>query len=132
MAPRSGISRLCPACRKASPATADELARLGLPVDTAPPDLYQAVGCPACDFRGYRGRLAISEILAIDAELDEFIARRAHTAELRAAARRKGFHSLAEYGVRRVLDGSTSLRELARVVDLSTLAPVSAMAAERP
>ncbi|MBP7443071.1 MAG: Flp pilus assembly complex ATPase component TadA, partial [Thauera sp.] len=119
------VRRLCPACRKASPATADELARLGLPIDAAPPALYEAVGCPACDFRGYRGRLAITEILAIDAELDELIARRAPTAELRAAARRTGFHSLAEDGVRRVLDGSTSVRELARVVDLSPLAPAS-------
>jgi general secretion pathway protein E/type IV pilus assembly protein PilB len=85
--------------------------------------LHEAVGCPACDFRGYRGRLAITEILPFDAELDELVARRAHTAALRATARRKGFRSLAEDGVRRVLDGSTSLRELARVVDLSTLVP---------
>jgi len=122
------VRRLCPSCRAPGPATADELARLGLPAGATPPDLYQAVGCPACDFRGYRGRLAITEILPIDAELDELIARRAHTAELRAAAQRKGFRSLAEDGVRRVLDGSTSLRELARVIDLSPLSAPTRMA----
>jgi general secretion pathway protein E/type IV pilus assembly protein PilB len=117
------VRRLCPACCTATPASSEDCARLGLPADAPAPMLHEAIGCPACDFRGYRGRLAITEILPFDAELDELVARRAHTAALRATARRKGFRSLAEDGVRRVLDGSTSLRELARVVDLSTLVP---------
>ncbi len=116
------VRRLCPECRQERPATTTECSRLGLTADDEPPLLHDAAGCPACDFRGYRGRLVITEILPIDAELDDLVARRAHAAELRAAARRKGHRSLAEDGVRRVLDGSTSLRELARVVDLSTLA----------
>ncbi|HAF55306.1 MAG TPA: secretion system protein E [Thauera sp.] len=125
------LRRLCPSCRTPARASADDLARLGLPADTTPLELYQAVGCPACDFRGYRGRLAITEMLPIDPELDELVARRAHTAELRAAARRKGFRSLAEDGVRRVLDGSTSVRELARVVDLSALTAAASNPVER-
>ena len=119
------VRRLCPACYKAAPASRADCARLGLAADAPAPVVHEAVGCPACDFRGYRGRLAITEILPFDAELDELVARRAHTAALRATARRKGFRSLAEDGVRRVLDGSTSLRELARVVDLSTLLPAA-------
>ncbi len=116
------VRRLCPDCSRTRPATVTERNRLGLAADADPPTLHEAAGCPACDFRGYRGRLAITEILPIDAELDALVARRAHAAELRAAAGRKGHRSLAEDGVRRVLDGSTSLRELARVVDLSQLA----------
>ncbi|MHB1374019.1 MAG: GspE/PulE family protein [Thauera sp.] len=116
------VRRLCPDCSEARPATAAECSRLGLAADASPPLLHHPAGCPACDFRGYRGRLAITEILPIDTELDDLVARRAHAAELRAAARRKGHRSLAEDGVRRVLDGSTSLQELARVVDLSALA----------
>ena len=116
------VRRLCPACRVPAPASAEEIARLGLPAEAPPPVLHHSAGCPACDFRGYRGRLAITELLPFDATLDELVARRAPAAELRAAARGNGFRSLAEDGVRRVLDGSTSLRELARVVDLSALA----------
>ncbi|MCP2937815.1 hypothetical protein NK983_34480, partial [Salmonella enterica subsp. enterica serovar Typhimurium] len=52
-------------------------------------------------------------------DLDELVARRATARELRNAARAKGFRTLAEDGLRRVLDGSTSLEELARVVDLT-------------
>ncbi|WP_345793025.1 GspE/PulE family protein [Thauera sp. JM12B12] len=124
------VRRLCPDCSRTRPATITERNRLGLAADADPPTLHEAAGCPACDFRGYRGRLAITEILPIDAELDALVARRAHAAELRAAAGRKGHRSLAEDGVRRVLDGSTSLRELARVVDLSPLA--AAPGATRP
>jgi general secretion pathway protein E/type IV pilus assembly protein PilB len=65
------------------------------------------------------------EILPFDAALDELVARRASPGELRAAARARGHRSLAEDGLRRVLDGSTSLAELARVVDLSTLLPAA-------
>jgi general secretion pathway protein E/type IV pilus assembly protein PilB len=63
--------------------------------------------------------MAIIELLRIDAELDALIARRAHLDELRAAAVAKGFTTLAEDGVRRIVEGSTSLAEVSRVVDLT-------------
>jgi general secretion pathway protein E/type IV pilus assembly protein PilB len=59
------------------------------------------------------------ESLPCDSGLDELVARRASAGELRTAARTRGHRILAEDGLRRVLDGSTSLAELARVVDLS-------------
>ena len=105
---------LCPACRKQSAATADEAHLLGLPAD-APP-LFVPVGCAACDFSGYRGRRAIMELLHIDAALDEHID--SGLGNLRALLRARHHPSLADDGVRRVLDGTTSVAELARVVDL--------------
>jgi len=84
-----------------------------------PPMIYRAVGCDHCDFQGYRGRLAIMEILKVDAELDELIARGVTPREMIRHAVARGFRTLADDGVRRVLDGSTSLDELMRVVDLT-------------
>ena len=55
----------------------------------------------------------------MDRDLDERVARHATPNELLRAARDKGFRTLAEDGIRRVLDGTTSLAELARVVDLT-------------
>ena len=81
--------------------------------------LYRAVGCPRCDFQGYRGRTAIMELVRMDGDMDELLARRASQREIRNAARAKGFRALAEDGARRVLDGITSLDELTRVVDLT-------------
>jgi len=59
------------------------------------------------------------EILMMDADMDELVARRATAKELRAEAVSKGFRSLAEEGISRVLEGSTSLAEVARSVDLT-------------
>lgn len=81
--------------------------------------LYRSAGCAACDFQGYRGRFAVMEILPFDDDIDELVARRASAREIRVLATSRGFRSLAEDGRRRVLDGSTSLAELARVVDLA-------------
>jgi general secretion pathway protein E/type IV pilus assembly protein PilB len=55
----------------------------------------------------------------MNADLDERVARRGTAREIRQAAARTGFAPLADDGLRRVLDGSTSLEELARVVDLT-------------
>jgi len=72
-----------------------------------------------CDFQGYRGRIAIMELLRIDAGIDELIARRATTHDIRTRALLQGFTTLADDGMQRVLNGTTSLEELARVVDLT-------------
>jgi general secretion pathway protein E/type IV pilus assembly protein PilB len=113
------VRRLCPLCREFRPALPHELWLLGELVGSA--DLPQPVGCPACAQQGYRGRLAIMEILRIDADIEELIERRASRREFLAALRSKGFRSLAEEGLAKVREGSTSLAELARHVDLRTL-----------
>ncbi|MCK6407970.1 MAG: GspE/PulE family protein [Thauera sp.] len=113
------VRRLCPDCRERVPA-GEAAGRLPGRFATARlPPTHRARGCAQCDFQGYRGRLAIMEILPFDSGLDELVARRASAGELRTAARTRGHRILAEDGLRRVLDGSTSLAELARVVDLS-------------
>ncbi|HSD39120.1 MAG TPA: ATPase, T2SS/T4P/T4SS family [Rhodocyclaceae bacterium] len=113
------VRKLCPHCAQARPPAPYELRLLSLPAERGAAVLYDAVGCEKCDFQGYKGRTAIMELLRLDADIDELIARRATMRELRNAARAKGFRTLAEDGVRRVLDGTTSLDELARVVDLT-------------
>lgn len=112
------LRRLCPHCRRPAPTDAQERRLLGSPTEQL--ILYRAVGCAACDFQGYRGRFAIMELLRIDDDIDELIARRATVREIRSAALQKGFASLAEDGLRRLLEGETSLEELARVVDLGS------------
>jgi type II secretory ATPase GspE/PulE/Tfp pilus assembly ATPase PilB-like protein len=112
------MRKLCPHCR--SPWNPDDMTRrlLGMePEDTRP--IYQAVGCARCDNVGYRGRVAIMELFKLDPEIDELIARRATGREIRLAAAAKGFRTLAEDAVGRVLAGQSSLEEISRVVDLT-------------
>ena len=112
------VRRLCPRCKTPYQATANEARLLGA-ADAPRPTLFRPSGCAHCEFQGYRGRLAIMEILRVNADLDELIARRSTAREIRQLAERQGFIALADDGLRRVLDGSTSLAELGRVVDLT-------------
>ena len=82
-------------------------------------EIFRAAGCDECDNTGYRGRLAIMELFKMDGDIDELIARRATGREIREAARRTGFRTLAEDAVSRVLAGQTSLDEISRIVDLT-------------
>jgi type II secretory ATPase GspE/PulE/Tfp pilus assembly ATPase PilB-like protein len=108
---------LCTHCRQAYMPGEEELRRCGMDVNCRS-EVFKHQGCKHCSYTGYRGRMAIMELLDIDSELDAMISRRAHQDELRAAALGKGFVTLAQDGIRRVLEGVTSLDEVSRVVDL--------------
>jgi type II secretory ATPase GspE/PulE/Tfp pilus assembly ATPase PilB-like protein len=112
------VRLLCVGCREAYPATAEERRLLKLDADT-PLQLYKPAGCKACGGKGYKGRAPIMELLVMDADLDELVARRATARELRDVAKSKGFQSLAEAGIRRIIDGESSVAEVSRVVDLT-------------
>lgn len=112
------VRRLCPNCKQAY--TADDFERriLGLRPGQAA-TTFHAVGCELCDHSGYRGRLALQEILRFSASLDDLIAQRASSQEIRRQAIREGFRPLVEDGIRRVVEGVTTLEEISRVVDLT-------------
>ena len=114
------VRRLCRTCKKPYHPNSAQRRLLGLdPNDTQP--LYEAGGCDDCERQGYQGRIALMEIVRFDADLDELVARRATLRELRALATQKGAKTLAQDAVRRVLDGTTSLVEIARSIDLTSL-----------
>ena len=109
---------LCPHCKEAYAPAREERALLGSAAQRVS-YVYRPAGCKQCDNKGYKGRTAIMEMLVMDSDLDELVARRATAKELRTAALTKGFRSLAEEGLQRVVDGTTSLAEVSRSVDLT-------------
>ena len=112
------VRKLCSSCK--APYNPDGGTRRLLSMDPDDPrPVYQAVGCNRCDNVGYRGRVAIMELFKLDAEIDEQIARRATGREIRNVASAKGFRTLADDAISRVLLGQTSLEEISRVVDLT-------------
>ncbi|MBS4096339.1 MAG: Flp pilus assembly complex ATPase component TadA [Sulfuricella sp.] len=113
------IRKLCNKCKQPYEPDPVEARIMRLSGDLADTKLYRSVGCEACDFQGYKGRISIIEILKLNTDIDELIARRATIKELKEIALASGFRPLVEDGIRRVLDGTTSLDEISRVVDLT-------------
>ncbi len=74
------VRRLCRTAGSPTTPTREERRLLGARRRPSRAALYRAVGCEQCDYQGYKGRRAIMEILKIDAEIDELIARRATAA----------------------------------------------------
>jgi len=111
------IRVLCPHCKKQGKAKTDECEILGVDPDN-PPDVYHAVGCEKCGNTGYKGRVAVSEILGISREIDEMIALSATTNAILEQAHKEGFISMAQDGIDKVLRGVTDLDELIRNIDM--------------
>ncbi len=110
---------LCPHCKEPVKPTDEQRKILGVKRNEAI-QIFRHKGCKRCNQTGYRGRMAIMELLRIDSDMDSLIARRAHFDELRNMALEKGFTTLADDGVRRILEGYTSIEEAMRVIDLTS------------
>lgn len=104
---------LCSECREPHQPDASECAMLGLEAGKARP-IFKAKGCLACNQLGYRGRTGIYELISVDDELRRLIHNNAGEHELEAYARQRG-PSIRADGVRKVLEGVTTLEEVLRV-----------------
>ncbi|MFA6061143.1 MAG: GspE/PulE family protein [Gallionella sp.] len=110
------VRKLCPLCKVAYTPDALECRLMGM---AQSPVLYRPAGCPDCEQQGYKGRLAIMEILRFDHGLIELVSRRAGIKAITDYVMAHQFIPLIEDGIRRVKEGVTSLGEVRRVVDFS-------------
>ena len=113
------VRRLCPRCKRRYAPSPAVRQRLGLAGGQDSPPVYRPLGCARCDHTGYRGRLALLEVLRFDTALDELVARGATGREMQEKARESGYETMAEDGTRRVREGVTSMDEVSRVLDLT-------------
>jgi type II secretory ATPase GspE/PulE/Tfp pilus assembly ATPase PilB-like protein len=111
------LRRLCMNCR--APMTDPPSLKLKRWLPTAD-GLYKAVGCSECGGTGYRGRLAICEILVTDAEMERRISAGESTERIADAARRGGMRSMWDSGSEHVANGETDIDELLRVLEVPT------------
>jgi type IV pilus assembly protein PilB len=107
------VRKLCPNCK--APYKAEDNDKMILNLDK-PVQLYRAVGCPACQNSGYRGRTAIHEVMMVGREHRNIIARGGSAEEIREVAVRQGMVDLYESCRRLVLDGVTTIQEMVRTV----------------
>lgn len=76
---------------------------------------YEAHGCEECNFKGYQGRTAIAEFLELSDSIREMILNKRPLSEVRKQARAEGMFSLRHFGLEKVVEGITSLKELNKV-----------------
>lgn len=113
--------RLCRHCREPFEPSEAELASMGWDPATvlgasSSPTLFRAKGCGACAHTGYRGRRALAELLVVTEEVEQMIVAGAPAEQIHRLAVEQGMVPLRENGLRRALEGETTLEEVLRVV----------------
>ena len=104
--------RLCLECRQAYTPSAEDMEELEMEGELVP-TLYEATGCARCGRTGYRGRVALYEVLPVRERVRSLV--RATTDEIAAAAKQEGMRTLKQEGHRLAVEGVTSLSEVRRV-----------------
>ena len=107
------VRKICKRCKEPVSLHDEILGRLKVSTEQAMDTVfYQGKGCPACNGTGYHGRLPIFEFLPVGSEISEMITSNATEAQIRAAARKKGYGGLVESGVSKILQGLTTAEEV--------------------
>jgi type IV pilus assembly protein PilB len=112
------VRRLCPKCREAYVPTREALAenRISLGPDEELPTLFRPVGCSHCGRTGYRGRLALHEVMLISEEIKRLVVERRSSDDITKLAVEQGMVQLRGDGIAKVFEGITSIEEIQRVV----------------
>lgn len=107
--------RICQVCKEEYQPTEEHLMELELtPEDIRGKSFYRGRGCTNCNNTGYKGRLAICEIMTLDDEMREMIMAHASTNLLRNAARKRGMRTLRESGLMGIYEGITTIEEVVK------------------
>ncbi|MDO9712287.1 GspE/PulE family protein [Paracraurococcus lichenis] len=108
------VRKLCPACKREAEAPPALVAEFAL--DRRPgwrgPRLWQPVGCAACRNTGFRGRLAIAEFLAVDAQVERLVFARAEHGEIERAGVAGGMVTMLDCGLDAAIEGITTVDEV--------------------
>jgi type IV pilus assembly protein PilB len=109
------IRKVCNNCKTPYEPSRDVLENLGFKIDESV-IFYKGEGCDRCSHTGYRGRMAISEILPISPDIQKMILKRVSSKELAAQAKKEGMKTLLDDAIAKAAEGLTTLEEVVRVV----------------
>ncbi|MEI6023187.1 MAG: ATPase, T2SS/T4P/T4SS family [Phycisphaerales bacterium] len=109
------VRRVCAGCKENFMPSEEQLMELSLrPQDVANRTFARGSGCDKCNKTGYKGRLALYEIMSMDDTLRELVMTQASTAVLKMEARKRGMRTLRESGMLSIYDGQTTIEEVVR------------------
>lgn len=111
------VRRICPDCKEPVEVPQEALLELGIPREEIENGFrcWRGKGCPRCSNIGYRGRIALFEVMPVDEEIKELVLRRAPATEIREVAIANGMRTLRESGIAKVKKGITTVEEVLRV-----------------
>ena len=109
------VRTVCQDCRQPYDPADAELSRIGLRRDQITNQIYRPAGCKLCRNTGYRGRMAIQELMIMDDEVRGLVMQKADASMLRRACTSRGMTLLRQDGADRILAGQTTIEELLRV-----------------
>ncbi|MCS7163847.1 MAG: type IV-A pilus assembly ATPase PilB [Thermodesulfovibrio sp.] len=110
------VRKLCESCKKEQKISKDALIKMGFPAEfTESLKIYEAQGCAECSQTGYRGRIALYEVMPIKEEIRELILTGASANDIKKEAIKLGMLTLRQSGIRKVMAGITSIEEVLRV-----------------
>lgn len=113
------VRRLCPACKLTYEPPKDLLQSIGLSTEQAKKIVfYKAVGCPECNDTGYKGRLAVFELMTMTPGMAKLTMERSDTSLLRKQAVADGMTLLVQDGLRKIKDGQTTIEEVLAVATI--------------
>ena len=109
------VRRVCAKCREPAPSSGEALIDIGFsPEDAENIMVYRPTGCADCNMSGYKGRVALYEVLPVTDPIREMVLNKAPTTEIRAQARAEGMITLRESGLAKIWQGITTVEEVLR------------------
>ncbi|MFN8156721.1 MAG: ATPase, T2SS/T4P/T4SS family [Candidatus Nanopelagicales bacterium] len=110
--------RLCSKCKEPYQPTAEQLENIGFirRDDQPEPTFYRPVGCPNCAKTGYKGRLALHEVMGVSDKIERLTVERESSTAINRVAIEEGMRTLREDGLLKASQGITSIDEIFRVV----------------
>ncbi|MCD8025218.1 MAG: Flp pilus assembly complex ATPase component TadA [Candidatus Gastranaerophilales bacterium] len=116
------VKKLCPKCKEAYFPTEEEVKKITLSPqrqkEFMETTFYKAKGCPECGGAGYKGRLALLEVLVMTKNIKKVIASGAHDIEIEECAVKEGMRTLHECCIKHIMEGNTTIDEFVRVLGL--------------
>jgi type IV pilus assembly protein PilB len=110
--------KLCPKCKEGYQPSPQVLIDNGFPWQDGMevPEIFRPIGCSACSKTGYKGRLALHEVMAVSEDIERMTVEHASSMAIGKVAVEQGMITLRHDGILKVLDGKTSMEEIFRVV----------------
>jgi type IV pilus assembly protein PilB len=107
------VRKICPECKQAYQPSPELVEELGLdPLRAGTLTFYEGRGCAHCNDTGYRGRMAIYEVMEMDEELSDAAIQRVSNRDMKVIARKNGLQTLRDSGILKVIEGSTTVSEV--------------------